>query len=156
MWAGDSLVKRIIFGLGALIGGLSLAATASQAQSWDPRAGYSSQRGCGECGYQPPPPPPSDCYDRCGNPRGSDYPRDPRGYGPPQGPGGYMGYYDQYQPGQSAWRPGLLLPPYFRGYRVSDPRLARARRGNAWYRVGNEFILADTATGEVKSIVTFP
>lgn len=161
-------MKRILLSmtaLAAISGGFALTATAAQAQSWDPRAGYSSQRDWDDrCNcrhdsaerYER-----YERYDRCEEHRScGDHAHDHRdsreSYGPPSGPGGYMGYYDQYQPGRSAWRPGLLLPPYFRGYLVSDPRLARAKRGAAWYRIGNEYILADTASGEIRSIVTFP
>jgi len=161
-------VKRIILSttaLAAICGGLALSATGAQAQSWDPHAGYSSQRREERC----------DCYDygarqdhyysyeerRDGGyqdnrqaygpppPAGANY------YAPPAGGQNNMGYFEQYEPGRSVWRPGLLLPPYFRGYMVTDNRLAR-KRGYAWYRVGNEYILASTSTGEVLRIVTFP
>lgn len=160
-------MKRLILSLtavAALTGALAMSAGAAQAQSWDSRSSYSRQSHEERC----------DCYDY--GARRDSYPDDHQGgyhggyhddrqaYGPPAGssyyapPGGgqsNMGYFEQYQPGRSAFRPGLLLPPYFRGYMVTDNRLAR-KRGYAWYRVGNEHILASTSTGEIQSIVTFP
>ena len=149
--------------LAAISGGLAIS-TVAQAQSWEYHSSYSRQSREERC----------DCYDY--GARRDAYPYDDRraggygyerpGYGPPPPagssyyapPGGgqdNMGYFEQYQPGRSAFRPGLLLPPYFRGYMVTDNRLAR-KRGYAWYRVGNEYIMADTASGEIRSIVTFP
>lgn len=150
--------------LAAISGGLAISA-AAQAQSWDPNAGYSRQSREERC----------DCYDYGARPdrypyddgRGGGYYQDSRqGYGPPPPagstyyapPGGgqnNMGYFEQYEPGRSAFRPSMILPPYFRGYMVTDNRLAR-KRGYAWYKVGNEYIRASTSTGEVTSIVTLP
>ena len=150
--------------LAAISGGLAIAAGA-QAQSWESRAGYSQPSREERC----------DCYDY--GARQDRYPYDdgrggynqdnrqsyapppPVGssyYAPPGGGGqNNMGYFAQYEPGRSAFRPGLILPPYFRGYMVTDNRLAR-KRGYAWYKVGNEYIRASTSSGEVTSIVTFP
>ena len=154
--------------LAAISGGLAIAAGA-QAQSWESQSSssYSRQSREEHC----------DCYDYSA--RRDNYPQDDRnggyrgghrddrqGHGPPPPvgssyyapPGGgqnNMGYFEQYEPGRSNFRPGLILPPYFRGYMVTDNRLAR-KRGYAWYRVGNEHILASTSSGEVTSIVTFP
>lgn len=144
--------------LAALSGGLAISASA-QAQSWDSRSSYTRDSREERC----------DCYDY--GARRDVYPADHHGgghgyhgapapagasyYGVPGGGQNNMGYFEQYEPGRSAFRPGLLLPPYFRGYMVTDNRLAR-KRGYAWYRVGNEFILASTSTGEVRQIVTFP
>lgn len=147
--------------LAALSGGLAISA-AAQAQSWDSRS-YVRESREERC----------DCYDY--DARRDSYPQDDRnsgyhgghqdrrqGYAPPAPVGGSyyggqnnMGYFEQYEPGRSAFRPGLILPPYFRGYMVTDNRLAR-KRGYAWYKVGNEYIRASTSTGEVTSIVTFP
>ncbi|WP_340646304.1 hypothetical protein [Phenylobacterium sp.] len=154
--------------LAAISGGLAISATA-QAQSWDSRSNSSYSRQSREeiC----------DCYDY--GARRDDFPRDDRNggyrgghqdhrqghrppppagssyYAPPGGGQSNMGYFEQYEPGRSAFRPGLILPPYFRGYMVTDNRLAR-KKGFAWYKVGNEYIRASTSTGEVTSIVTFP
>ena len=154
--------------LAVISGGLAISATA-QAQSWDSQSSssYSRQSREEHC----------DCYDYSA--RRDNYPQDDRnggyrgghrddrqGHGPPPPvgssyyapPGGgqnNMGYFEQYEPGRSNFRPGLILPPYFRGYMVTDNRLAR-KRGYAWYRVGNEHILASTSSGEVLRIVTFP
>jgi Ni/Co efflux regulator RcnB len=167
--AGETGVKRFglsMTALAALSGGLAISA-AAQAQSWDSRSSYSRESREERC----------DCYDY--GARRDSYLQDDRNYGyhsghqdnrqgygppPPAGssyyapPGGgqnNMGYFEQYEPGRSAFRPGLILPPYFRGYMVTDNRLAR-KRGYAWYKVGNEYIRASTSTGEVTSIVTFP
>ena len=152
--------------LAALSGGLAISA-AAQAQSWDSRSSYTRESREERC----------DCYDY--DARRDSYPQDDRhdgyhggyhsghqdnrqGYAPPAPVGGSyyggqnnMGYFEQYEPGRSTFRPGLILPPYFRGYMVTDNRLAR-KRGYAWYRVGNEYILASTSSGEVLRIVTFP
>ena len=72
------------------------------------------------------------------------------------GPGPYYG--QQPQSGQSAWRPGLLLPPNMRGYKMDGwyRFLGKPARGYAWYKIGNEFVLASTASGEIVKIVTYP
>ena len=157
-----------ITALAAISGGLAISG-AAQAQSWDSHSSSSYSRQSREeyC----------DCYDY--GARRDNYPHDERnhghhggyqdnrqGYAPPPPVGGAyyapagggqnnMGYFEQYEPGRSTFRPGLILPPYFRGYMVTDNRLAR-KRGYAWYRVGNEYILASTSSGEVLRIVTFP
>jgi Ni/Co efflux regulator RcnB len=74
-------------------------------------------------------------------------------YGPPP-----TAYYSSpyYRPGYAAWRRGAQLPPYYRGYVVSDyPRyhLRRPPRGYAWYRVGDDYLLAAVATGIIFEII---
>ena len=147
-------MKRLILSLSAA-SAVALAAGAAQAQSWE--SSYSRQSREERC----------DCYDYgarrdvyAGEHHGHGYhdapaPAGASYYGAPSGGQNNMGYFEQYAPGRSAFRPGLLLPPYFRGYMVTDNRLAR-KRGYAWYRVGNEYILASTSSGEVMQIVTFP
>ena len=74
-------------------------------------------------------------------------------YGPP--PNAY--YSDPYyRPGFSAWRRGVVLPPYYRGYVVGDYYRYHLRpppRGYAWYRVGDEYLLAGIATGLIFEII---
>lgn len=70
----------------------------------------------------------------------------------------YPNYYDQYTPGQSNWRPEMLLPPNLRGYRVSGyiKGLPRPKDGYAWYHIGNDYVLASTSTGAIFTIMNFP
>jgi Ni/Co efflux regulator RcnB len=74
-------------------------------------------------------------------------------YGPP--PSAY--YSDPYyRPGFSAWRRGVVLPPHYRGYVVGDYYRYHLRpppRGYAWYRVGDEYLLAAVATGLIFEII---
>jgi len=74
-------------------------------------------------------------------------------YGPPP-----SSYYNNryYRPGYAAWRRGAVLPPYYRGYVVNDYYRYRLRpppRGYAWYRVGNDYLLAAIATGIIFEII---
>lgn len=74
-------------------------------------------------------------------------------YGPP--PEAYYGS-PYYRPGYSAWRPGSNLPPYYRGYIVSDHDRYHLRRpppGYAWYRVGDDYLLAAIASGLIFEII---
>jgi Ni/Co efflux regulator RcnB len=74
-------------------------------------------------------------------------------YGPPP-----RVYYDQgyYQPGYNAWRRGSVLPTYYRNNYVSDYgryRLRAPPRGYAWYRAGDDYLLAAIATGLIYEII---
>jgi len=74
-------------------------------------------------------------------------------YGPP--PQAYYGN-PYYRPGYAAWRRGSSLPPYYRGYVVSDYHryhLRQPPRGYAWYRVGDDYLLAAIATGIIFDII---
>lgn len=74
-------------------------------------------------------------------------------YGPP--PQAYYGN-PYYRPGYAAWRRGSHLPPYYRGYVVSDYHRYRLRRppsGYAWYRVGDDYLLAAIASGLIFDII---
>lgn len=74
-------------------------------------------------------------------------------YGPPP-----QAYYGQsyYQPGYTAWRRGSVLPSYYRDRYVSDYdryRLRAPPRGYAWYRAGDDYLLAAIATGLIYEII---
>ncbi|KQW71384.1 hypothetical protein ASE17_00310 [Phenylobacterium sp. Root77] len=74
-------------------------------------------------------------------------------YGPP--PQAYYGN-PYYRPGYAAWRRGGHLPPYYRGYVVNDYHryhLRQPPRGYAWYRVGDDYLLAALATGIIFDII---
>ena len=74
-------------------------------------------------------------------------------YGPP--PQAYYGN-PYYRPGYMAWRRGSSLPPYYRGYVVNDYyryHLRQPPRGYAWYRVGNDYLLAAIASGIIFDII---
>lgn len=74
-------------------------------------------------------------------------------YGPP--PQAYYGN-PYYRPGYAAWRRGAHLPPYYRGYVVNDYHryhLRQPPRGYAWYRVGDDYLLAALATGIIFDII---
>jgi Ni/Co efflux regulator RcnB len=74
-------------------------------------------------------------------------------YGPP--PQAYYGN-PYYRPGYAAWRRGANLPPYYRGYVVNDYdryHLRRPPRGYAWYRVGDDYLMATIATGVIFDII---
>lgn len=74
-------------------------------------------------------------------------------YGPP--PQAYHGS-PYYRPGYAAWRRGSSLPPYYRGFVISDYdryRLRRPPRGYAWYRVGDDYLLAATSSGIIFDII---
>ena len=75
-------------------------------------------------------------------------------YGPP--PQAYYGS-PAYRPGYTAWRRGAHLPPYYRGYVVNDYyryHLRQPPRGYAWYRVGDDYLLAAIASGIIFDIIT--
>ena len=74
-------------------------------------------------------------------------------YGPP--PQAYYGN-PYYRPGYAAWRRGAHLPPYYRGYVVNDYHryhLRQPPRGYAWYRVGDDYLLAAIASGIIFDII---
>ena len=74
-------------------------------------------------------------------------------YGPP--PPSYYGN-QYYRPGYAAWRRGAVLPVYYRDYRVNDYYRYRLRpppRGYAWYRVGDDYLLAAIASGLIFDII---
>ncbi|MDO9431537.1 MAG: RcnB family protein [Pseudomonadota bacterium] len=74
-------------------------------------------------------------------------------YGPP--PQAYYGN-PYYRPGYASWRRGSSLPPYYRSYVVNDYHryhLRQPPRGYAWYRVGNDYLLAAIASGIVFDII---
>lgn len=74
-------------------------------------------------------------------------------YGPP--PQAYYGN-PYYRPGYTAWRRGAHLPPYYRGYVVNDYyryHLRQPPRGYAWYRVGDDYLLAAIASGIIFDII---
>lgn len=74
-------------------------------------------------------------------------------YGPPP-----TAYYSDpyYRPGYQAWRRGAYLPPTYRGYVVNDYYRYHLRpppRGYAWYRVGDDYLLAAIASGLIFDII---
>lgn len=74
-------------------------------------------------------------------------------YGPP--PQAYYGN-PYYRPGYAAWRRGSSLPPYYRSYVVDDYRryhLRQPPRGYAWYRIGDDYLLAAIASGIIFDII---
>ena len=74
-------------------------------------------------------------------------------YGPPP-QASYGNPY--YRPGYASWRRGSSLPPYYRGYVVNDYHryhLRQPPRGYAWYRVGNDYLLAAIASGIIFDII---
>ena len=74
-------------------------------------------------------------------------------YGPP--PQAYYGN-PYYRPGYASWRRGGHLPPYYRSYVVHDYHhyhLRQPPRGYAWYRVGDDYLLAAIATGIIFDII---
>lgn len=74
-------------------------------------------------------------------------------YGQP--PQAYYGN-PYYRPGYAAWRRGAVLPPTYRGYVVNDYYRYHLRpppRGYAWYRVGDDYLLAAIATGLIFEII---
>lgn len=74
-------------------------------------------------------------------------------YGPP--PQAYYGS-PYYRPGYAAWRRGANLPPYYRSYVVNDYYRYHLRRpppGYAWYRVGDDYLLAAIASGLIFDII---
>lgn len=74
-------------------------------------------------------------------------------YGPP--PTAY--FNDPYmRPGYAQWRPGAILPGYYRGARMADYQRYRLRpppNGYAWYRVGDDYLLTQTLSGLVLDVV---
>lgn len=118
---------------------------AGEAWTYSQTFGYSNQPA--PYGYAQPAPPPA-----YGQPYGQTYGQT---YGQPAPQGDA---YTFYNPGQSTWRPGLLLAPSMRGYKMDGwyKFLGKPPRGFAWYKIGNEYVLASMATGEILKIVTYP
>jgi Ni/Co efflux regulator RcnB len=157
-------MKRLILSVVAALavaGPITATATSAAAQShWDGRDGRHDGRG--------------DRYDNRGRGDGRWDRNDNRGrgggdwdrghhngyyynnrwyYGPP--PQAYYGN-PYYRPGYAAWRRGGELPPYYRGYVVNDYYRYRLRpppRGYAWYRAGNDYVLAAITTGIIFDII---
>ena len=74
-------------------------------------------------------------------------------YGPP--PQAYYGN-PYYRPGYNSWRRGSVLPSYYRGYVVNDYYRYHLRpppRGYAWYRAGDDYLLAAVASGLIFEII---
>jgi Ni/Co efflux regulator RcnB len=74
-------------------------------------------------------------------------------YGPP--PQAYYGN-PYYRPGYTSWRRGSVLPSYYRGYVVHDYYRYHLRpppRGYAWYRAGDDYLLAAVASGLIFEII---
>lgn len=74
-------------------------------------------------------------------------------YGPP--PQAYYGS-PYFRPGYMAWQRGGHLPPTYRGYVIQDYNRYHLRRpphGYAWYRVGNDYLLAAIASGVIFDII---
>ena len=74
-------------------------------------------------------------------------------YGPP--PQAYYGN-PYYRPGYVSWRRGQVLPTYYRNAYVNDYYRYHLRpppRGYAWYRSGDDFVLAAIATGLIFEII---
>ena len=74
-------------------------------------------------------------------------------YGPPP-----QAYYGQpyYRPGYSSWQRGAVMPRYYRDRYVSDYgryHLRAPPRGYAWYRAGDDYLLAAIATGLIYEII---
>jgi Ni/Co efflux regulator RcnB len=156
-------MKRLILGLAAAaaIAGPMAAAGTAQAQTWN-RQGRGDHRDWSRDNDR-------GSRSQWDNDRGG---RDGRGhpdwatgrnngyyyynrwsYGPPP-----PAYYDNpnYRPGYSSWRPGAVLPPYYRGYVVNDYYRFHLRpppRGYAWYRAGDDYLLAGVASGLIFEII---
>ncbi|HEX7760158.1 MAG TPA: RcnB family protein [Caulobacteraceae bacterium] len=76
-------------------------------------------------------------------------------YGPP--PDEYYGR-PGFSLGHSDWRLGGYLPPYYRGWVVSDYARWRLRRppyGYNWIRVGNDYLLVAASSGLIFDIVRY-
>ncbi len=143
-------MKRLILSLAAaaaVAGPLAATATAAQAQGYhrDHRE-YRDRRD-----HRGP-----DRHDRRDWDRGRHngyYYGNRWNYGPP--PQAYYGN-PYYRPGYNQWRRGAPLPAYYRGYPVYDYgryRLRQPPRGYAWYRAGNDYVLAAIATGIIFEII---
>ncbi|HQT51983.1 RcnB family protein [Phenylobacterium sp.] len=140
-------MKRLILSLAAVAavaGPMAATATTAQAQGY-----YRDHRDRRD--YRGP-----DRYDRRDWDRGRHngyYYGDRWNYGPP--PQAYYGN-PYYRPGYSQWRRGAPLPAYYRGYPMYDygrHRLRQPPRGYAWYRAGNDYVLAAIATGIIFEII---
>lgn len=164
-------MKRLILSLAvaaAVAGPLATSATSAYAQSrerWesredrggrdrdrreDQRRDYEDRRGSRDERWDRP----RDRYDAWDRGRHNGYYYNNRWYyGPPP-----QAYYSspQYRPGYAAWRRGSSLPPYYRGYVVNDYdryHLRRPPSGYAWYRVGDDYLLAAVASGIIFEII---
>lgn len=74
-------------------------------------------------------------------------------YGPP--PPAYTNT-PGFRPGYTSWRRGGVLPPYYRGYVINDYNRYHLRpppRGYAWYRAGDDYLLAAVASGLIFEII---
>ncbi len=74
-------------------------------------------------------------------------------YGPPP-----QAYYGQpyYRPGYSSWQRGSVMPSYYRDRYVNDYgryHLRAPPQGYAWYRAGDDYLLAAIATGLIYEII---
>lgn len=146
-------MKRLILSLAAAaVAGPMAAAGQAAAQPrdhWDRRDDHWNRRG--------------EHWDRHNDRRGARgwdrnryngyYYRNTWFYGPPP-----PSYYDDrsYRPGYAPWRRGAVLPRYYRDYRVNDYYRYRLRpppRGYAWYRVGDDYLLAAVASGLIFDII---
>ena len=75
-------------------------------------------------------------------------------YGPP--PPAYTNT-PGFRPGYTSWRRGSVLPPYYRGQVVNDYNRSHLRpppRGYAWYRAGDDFLLAAVGSGLIFEIIS--
>jgi Ni/Co efflux regulator RcnB len=151
-------MKRLILGFVAAVAVTGPIAAASQAEAqprdrWERRGDHSDRHG--------------DRRDHRDHRRGDHW--DSRGwdrnryngyyyrntwfYGPP--PPAYYG--DRYyRPGHAAWRRGAVLPRFYRDFRVNDYYRYRLRpppRGYAWYRVGDDYLLAAISSGLIFDII---
>lgn len=149
-------MKRLILTLAAMAavaGPMALTATEASAQRWDRhddrrdyrggRDRHDDRRGDWNRG--------NSGWDRS---RHNGYYYNNRwSYGPP--PSSYYGN-PYYRPGYNAWRRGAYLPQSYRGYYVNDYYRYHLRpppRGYAWYRVGDDYLLAAIATGLIFDII---
>jgi Ni/Co efflux regulator RcnB len=160
-------MKRLILGLAAAaaLAGPMAAAGAAHAQTWDrqgrgdhrdwsrdndrgSRSQWDNDRGRRDRNSRPD-------WDRgWDRERNNGYYYNNRwSYGPPP-----PAYYNNpsYRPGYSSWRRGSVLPPYYRGYVVSDYSRYHLRpppRGYAWYQAGDDYLLAAIASGLIFEII---
>lgn len=159
-------MKRLILGLAAAaaVAGPMAAAGTAQAQSWD-RHDRGEHRGWdrdGDRGRGSDRDGRRDRWDRRDDYRGRPwdggryngyYYNNRWSYGPP--PQAYYGN-PYYRPGYSSWRRGSVLPSYYRGYVVNDYHRYHLRpppRGYAWYRAGDDYLLAAVASGLIFEII---
>ncbi|HEX5378290.1 MAG TPA: RcnB family protein [Phenylobacterium sp.] len=164
-------MKRLILSLAAvatIAGPMAASASAAHAQSWDRHdngrhngwdRGYGRDRDGDRRDWDRRD---WDRYDRRDRDRDGGWDRGRHNgyyynnrwyYGPP--PQAYYGN-PYYRPGYTAWRRGGVLPSYYRSYYVNDYYRYHLRpppRGYAWYRVGDDYLLAAIATGLIFEII---